>query len=319
MGNRLQEALRRNKERASGNFLPFYKFPSGKADIRLLPAAKGDDPDAWFIPIGLHYNVDEKRPIVCPFETDWLGDDCPVCNFVKELRAAGDNDEANDISVRRSYYARAIIRGEEDKGAQIVRLPSTLFDQIGEIVSDEEAFGDVLSPGPKGRDIRVVKSGTGLGTTYGANALPKNCSVLEDREAIKNLIAGLEPINTLITVPSFKDIEKILNDKMGLAPSGMGASVPDDDDDDEDYDAEEAITEEDEEYEEEETEEEDDDLDLDSDEDFEAEFGDDGDDDEDLPPIGTSVKAERASMKADLTKELKDKKHAVRGKTRGTK
>jgi hypothetical protein len=232
MGSKLAEALRKNRERSSKNFLPFFKFPEGKTDIRILPAAKGDDKDDWFLPVGFHYNVDEKRPIGCRYETNWEQERCPICDLVKEMRGDGLNDEANRISVRRQYLVRAIVRGEEDTGAQIVRLPSTLFQSIGEIVNDEEAFGEVLNPGSKGRYIRVFKTGKNLDTKYSAQALPKNEPALEKSrlDELKEILSGLTPISSLVEVPSFDEVEKVVENTIGYtASSGMGEMYEDDD------------------------------------------------------------------------------------------
>jgi len=227
--SKLSEALRKNRERSTKNFLPFYKFPKGKTDIRILPAAKGDDSDDWFVPVGMHYGVDEKRPINCHYETFWAEDPCPICEMVKELRSEGMNDDANRMSVRRQYLVRGIVRGEEDKGAQIIRLPSTLFQAIGEMIEDVAEYGNILSPGPKGRDIRVNKTGENLDTKYSAAPRLKPAMVLEDKAEAKELIAGLEPIAGLVSVPSFTEIEKVMNEKIGYTTT-MGDSFDDDED-----------------------------------------------------------------------------------------
>jgi len=235
--SKLSEALTKIRERSSGKFLPFFKFPSGKTIIRILPASPKDDAGDWFLPVGFHYNVDEKRPITCRYETQWAGDECPVCNMVRELRGDNMNDEANKIGLRRQFIVRAIIRGEEAKGAQMVRLPSTLFDAIGEIIKDEETFGDVLHPGPAGRDIIVVKSGQGLGTEYQANAHPKNVPALATPEEVKALISSFPPISSLVTIPTKEEVEGTLKAKFGYV-SAMG-SVYDEDEDEEAEDTEE--------------------------------------------------------------------------------
>ena len=233
MGSKLAEALRKNRERSTKNFLPFFKFPDGKTDIRILPAAKGDDPDNWFLPVGYHYNVDDRRPVTCPYETNWAQEDCPICEVVKEMRTSGMNDEANKISVRRRYLVRGIVRGEEDEGAQIIGLASTLFQAIGELINDEETFGNILSPGGKGRFIRVIKTGKNLDTKYSAQALPKTEPALESSrfDELKDILLGLTPIETLVVVPGSAELEKIAMSKIGFtAGGGMGDSFEEDED-----------------------------------------------------------------------------------------
>lgn len=228
--SKLAEALRKNRERSSGQFLPFFKFPSGKTVIRILPASVKDDDGDWFLPVGYHYNVEDKRPITCRYETQWAEDKCPICDMVRELRSDGMNDEAGKIALRRQFIVRAIVRGEEDKGAQMVRLPSTLFQAVGEIIRDEETFGDVLYPGPKGRDIIVVKTGQNLSTEYQANAHPKNVPALPTPEETKTLISAFPSIMELVDVPTFEDVNDILKSRFGYV-SAMGDVYEEDDDD----------------------------------------------------------------------------------------
>jgi hypothetical protein len=229
--SKLAEALRKNRERSSGQFLPFFKFPSGKTVIRILPASAKDDDGDWFLPVGFHYNVDDKRPITCRYETQWAEDNCPVCDMVRELRSDGMNDEAGRIALRRQFIVRAIVRGEEDKGAQMIRLPSTLFQAVGEIIRDEETFGDVLHPGPKGRDIIVVKTGANLQTEYQANAHPKNVPALPTPEETKALISAFPVIADLVTVPDEEEVAGVLKAKFGYV-SAMGDVYEEEDDDD---------------------------------------------------------------------------------------
>jgi hypothetical protein len=295
MGSKLAEALRKNRERSTKNFLPFYKFPEGKTDIRILPAAKGDDPDDWFMPVGFHYNVDDKRPLTCRFETNWEQEECPVCELVKEMRVDGLNDEANRINVRRQYLVRAIIRGEEDTGAQIVRLPSTLFQAIGELINDEETFGDILNPGSKGRYIRVFKTGKNLDTKYAAQAIPKNEPALEKSrlDELKDILASLSPIVELVDIPSFEEVEKVVQAKIGYtATSGMGESFEEEDDDDSataDVEIDDFFA--------------DDDEEDDSEDDPDAWMEDEDDDDDDLD---VSALAERDQAKAEVTGDLEE-------------
>ena len=229
--SKLAEALRKNRERASTQFISFFKFPVGKTVIRILPASAKDSEEDWFLPVGYHYNVEDKRPITCRYETRWAEDDCPVCDMIREFRSDGLNDEAGKIGLRRQFIVRAIVRGEEEKEAQMVRLPSTLFQAIGEIIRDEETFGDVLHPGPTGRDIIVVKTGQNLQTEYQANAHPKNIPALPTPAETKAMLGGFPSITELVEVPSLEEVQDTLKSKFGYV-SAMGDVYVEDDDDD---------------------------------------------------------------------------------------
>jgi len=232
--DRLSAELKR-AERATRQFLPFFKFPIGKTDLRILPAPKGEDEDGWFVPVGFHYNLNEKQPIICRAETNWAHEDCAVCAAVTELRAAGQNDEAQRIGVRRQYIVRAIVRGQEEKGIQMLRLPTTVWQSIGKIVLEKETFGDVLSMSPKGRDIRVIKTGTGLATQYEVQALPQTKPALPTPGEVKAVMEKLDPIANLVSMPTSKEVEMLVKAKLGFVVStpSVGAVATVDEADDE--------------------------------------------------------------------------------------
>jgi len=339
--SKLAEALRRTRERSQSNFLPLFKFPDGKCDIRILPAAKaaGDDAEDWFLPVGFHYNVEEKRPVFCPFETNWAEEDCPICEMVSELRSNGMNEEAQKVSVRRQFLVRAIIRGEEDKGPQAVRLPSTLFTAIGTIISDTEAFGNCLHP-TKGRDIRVTKTGTGLGTTYSAMPLPKQRKVLDSVDEIKEMFKELTTITDLVSVPDASELTKLIQDRLGYTADDFGDAADDADllSDDmlDDDDADVETTDDTEDFE---ISDDDDDVPFEEDDAEEttstvsSDDGDedddswmDDDDDEEIVDVSAKVKADREAAKkaseeatedlAEALDEPKKKTTKKRGKAR---
>lgn len=228
--DKLNKALK-GLERSQGSFLNFYKWPDGPTILRILPAAPGSDPEDWFFPLGQHFNVVEKNPIACPHETNWAEDDCPICEMVKELRQNGMEDDARKYGVRRGFIIRAIIRGQEDQGAQLVRCPSTLFQAIGEMVRDADEIGaSVLDVGPKGVDIRVVKSGTGLGTKYAAlPLLQKQRPALPDKKAFDAIVAEFTPFedSALFQPPSYAEIAKILKENLAWGVSSVGDSADD--------------------------------------------------------------------------------------------
>ena len=313
---KLENAVSRFRERSQkqGSYIPFYKFPSGRSDLRILPAATGEDKDEWFLSIGLHYGVTDKIPVYCPFEHENAQEPCALCDMVAQLRNQGMNDEAGKIAVRRRALVRAVVRGQEEKGVQLVNLPSTVFLAISEIVADEETFGPVLSPGPKGRDIRITKTGQNLDTEYTVQALPSQRSLLPTADATKELIQTLTPIAEIAEVPTSANVAQIVRDKFGYESFGENLEEPDDEQweqgtsDDPDTPEEDYV--------------EDEDLSDHQD----ADWGDDvpfGDAPEDntwlddpnevIPDLSALAAADQAKAKKSLTAEL-SKKHTVKTK-----
>jgi len=227
--SKLSKALKRvAANRNNSSFIKFFKIPSGKTRVRILPASATDDKDDWFVPVGQHYNVD-KYAVLCPSETNWAGEDCVICQASSGLRAKGETDKANEISMRRSFYVRVIVRNNsEATGVQFLRLPSTLFEAIGEIM-EEEDYGDVLSP-TEGRDIVIKKEGQGFDTKYTAMAKVATSPLAKSKGEIKEIIDSLESFPPMVTPPSEKELLELLLD------NGFAAEEDDYDEDYEDDD-----------------------------------------------------------------------------------
>lgn len=300
MGKKLDFMAHKLREKSNRNFLPFYKFPTGRTDLRIVPAPKGADEDDWFLVTGMHYNFNDKTPIYCPHEHNMQESPCAICDMVAEFRKEGMNDEAAKISVRRRVIIRAIIRGQEDKGVQIVNLPVTVFTAIYEILQDVETWDDVLSPGPKGRDIRIIKTGQNLNTEYQVQALPKTCPMLPTQGQVTEVMDSLTPILTLIPVPTSEEVAAIVQSKMGYVAFG----APEEEPVDEEWEASSDDT----------TEEVEDSV-------GEVPFGptdtawlEDGEEEEAIPDLTAVVKRDRAagSVKTNLAAEL-GKRHKVKG------
>jgi hypothetical protein len=308
-GKKMERGVREASSRQGGNkFLPLHKWQEGDTDIRLFPAAKGEDPDDWFVYVGNHYGL-AKFPVVCPNVTDWQEEDCPICQMVAEMRESGMNDDASKYAVRRQFIARAIIRGEEDKGVQQIRMPSSLFKMISQFLRDIETFGNPLDMSPHGKDIRINKTGQNIQTTYTAQVLPKELALASKEQAMEWYNA-LTPILSLVEIPSTDQINQILLTKFGYAPGmeGMGASAPvadssagwglDPSDTDVPFGGPEEVEDEDED-----TDDEDDDTPDDDDASWANDKDDDDEEDDEEVSVSAAVKKSRAT-KVTITDDM---------------
>lgn len=312
MGSKLDRALEKAQEakeaqnNANRDFLPFVKFPEGKTKIRIIPPNKKHDPDDWFVPVGLHYNVgDSTFPIVCPYETYWAENDCPICEAVRGLYADGDKDTASSISVRKRYYVRVLVRGKEEEGPHIWNLSQTAFNDLAELITSEEFK---LVDWVNAHDIIVNRTGTGpKNTRYTNTPLPKTSPVLSSKEAIKELHDSLEEIQTIVTVKSYDDLRKqfLGDDSFGSAGDDFDETFDDDDDkdvhheDDDDFGDVDATD--DEEDDDEDSIIDDGSLDDFMDDDFASEVFED-DPDEDIPSIKEEAKARMSKLSTKLKK-----------------
>ncbi len=224
--SKLNTTLKKNAERASRAGTRFFKFPPGKTIFRILPAAPGDDEENWFLYVGNHYGVDPERksPVICRAVTNYAEEECPVCDVVAEMRQSGQNDEAGKISVRRRYLIRALVRGQEDRGPQVMDLPITVFTQMGEAIQDEDTFGDILSL-KNGRDFIITKSGSGKDTTYVVNAHPKQTRIMRTQQDAMNVINTLTPIEDLVAIPELEEVAKLVHEDVEDEEEGFGAQT----------------------------------------------------------------------------------------------
>ena len=188
---------------AAGNIR--FRFKDEKTRLRVLPAANGDDEANFFLYVGLHYNVPgQRQPVVCPNVTEYREDSCPICEMVAKLRAEGKNEQANKLSVRRRYFFRALVRGEE--GVHMVDSPSTVFSAMIDILSEYEDAMDIKS----GYDFIVKKKGSGLDTSYTVIPAPKPSPLLKQKQAAMEIIDSLTPIHDTIVIPTTEDVANIL-------------------------------------------------------------------------------------------------------------
>jgi hypothetical protein len=220
---RLNKDLRRIQ--SSQNFgLTTFKLPKGETILRILPAAPGENEEDFYLYVGQHFNVDpSKRPLVCRKVTDGFEGECPICDFAEELAQEGREEEAKAIAVQAKYFIRAIIRGQEEKGAQIVPCPVTVFGGMAAVIGKPEVFGEVLDI-KEGLDFQIIKTGDGFkNTRYQVQAIPKPKPLLPNKAAAMDLIQSLKPIRTIAPIPSVEELKKALTGEDEKVESAFAA------------------------------------------------------------------------------------------------
>ncbi len=158
--NKAKETKQRLQEEAQRNQLPMWKIPEGESRVRILPpwSEAGDIAfeckSHWRIP-------PNDRMVNC---LTVINKECPICELVKELRSRGKAEMASKFGAKKSIYYNVIIRGEEEKGVQIMRSGIQLYENILSYLYDEE-YGDITDI-DEGSDITIERSGQGLDTSY---------------------------------------------------------------------------------------------------------------------------------------------------------
>ncbi len=142
-----------------------FKIPEGVNYIAILP--REDDPK-FFEEVWVHYNVGDGS-YLCP--SKMYGENCPVCNYRKELESAGE-----DFEVTKSYYPSRryimfIVDMKDEKslesGVQIIDAPKTILDEIADLTRDERS-GDIfdLSDPDEEKMLSFRRKGTDFKTKY---------------------------------------------------------------------------------------------------------------------------------------------------------
>jgi hypothetical protein len=162
----------------------FWSPPVGKSIIRILPEV--GDMEFFFQEVGKHnFPPDGKRSVYCPEFTSSGELECPVCDLVKDLRAATDTASkklASELNRRRSYWMNVVVRGQEDRGPQIYTPGVQVFTSIAMIIEDPD-YGMVTDV-HEGFDITIIRTGTGLDTEYQVNPRRNPTPLSEDEDEI---------------------------------------------------------------------------------------------------------------------------------------
>lgn len=257
----------------SGSGLKIFKFKGSEAKLRIMPPWVEDDEDdpklepykgQFWREVAQHWNIndDQKAPILCPKKTPYIdGDECPICDFVEELRSKYKNDPAalelaKDVRAKTAYLLTVIDRNDEkytakdvatwkkerpdkdvpfeagDAKLQVYAAPFTVFNFIINIFAQG---GDIVDL-DEGRDVFITRTGKGIKTKY---------TVVS---GFNNTPAGLEPGQELLDLTSMGyqasvgEMRKLLTDGIGgdyakslpSAAADSVASLPDSTDEEED-------------------------------------------------------------------------------------
>jgi len=221
-----QEAEER-LSRGGGARAQFWKPKNGTNTIRIMPPwtnpthdeslVLSDDlsfyADQFWREVAQHWGLseDQRGPIVCPDKTPGLSGDCPVCEFVAELRADKSNVQAielaKDIRAKTAYLYNVVDMKDPvytaadvaeytkerpdaecpfkpgDAKVQIYAAPLTVHDAILGMISANK------------QDVTRLDTGRGVVITRYPNKDPKKTrySVVPDFDARPFELSGALP------------------------------------------------------------------------------------------------------------------------------
>ncbi len=230
--------LAQELNRGSGRGARFWRPEDGDNTIRIMPEWTQDEPykGQFWREVAQHWGIseDQKGPIICPLVTPHLEGECPVCQFVDELRADKNNVAAQEASKGArakkcflvnivdcddpTYSAKDVAEYKKnkpefdvpfeagDQKIQVYACPKTLFDQILNIVMKNDLdIADLES----GHDLVITRVGKGLTTRY--SVTPKVKSSPSDVSGGVEL-PQLDQVGFLMT---FDEMTKLLTNGIG--------------------------------------------------------------------------------------------------------
>ena len=173
----------------------FYKPVAGRNMIRILPGV-GEMGYSFWMDVGKHYIPGARRPLTCRAFT--LDEPCPVCEFIKELYQAGDDESkalASKMGRRKQFWMNVIDRKAEDRGVLIYTPGPMVFGQINSIINDPD-YGDVYDI-EDGVDLIVTRTGEGIKTKYTVMGRRKSTPLHADPKVVDewlNAAMDLTPV-----------------------------------------------------------------------------------------------------------------------------
>ena len=220
------EAIRRKLGELSGkNNKQGWKPEEGKEyTVRLLAFPRNDGQP--FIDRHYYYGIGNSPGILAPFQ---FGKPDPI----KELRSklydegsAASKDLAKTVAPKMRTFAPVIVRGEEDKGVRIWSFGKMVYQDILNLMLDED-YGDITDP-LEGRDIRVSVSKL-PGKQFADTKISPRAKVeplSRDRDQAKKWLDSIPEVDTAANLKSYDEIEKLVNDWIngGSSNSDTGTS-----------------------------------------------------------------------------------------------
>lgn len=188
-----------------------WKPEEGKEyTIRLLafPNNEGQPfKDRWY-----YYNIGNNPGILAPFQ---FGKPDPI----KELRSKlyDDNSDssrelAKKLAPKMRTFAPVIVRGEEDKGVRIWSFGKMIYQDILNLMLDED-YGDITDP-LEGRDIRVTVTKM-PGKQFADTKVSPRAKVeplSRDSAQAKKWFDSIPNVDDATNLKSYDEIQKIVND-----------------------------------------------------------------------------------------------------------
>ena len=201
--NSARKVIEEKLNKSSGNFptFLFWKPKAGDNLIRIMPpwTSEGEFAGVFWREVSQHWGVseDQKGPILCPKRTPGIDEECPICDFIDELRGMKDDVAAQalakDLRGKAAYFlnivdlsdatytAKDVAEAKQakpdaepgfevgDLKVQVFAAGPTVFNQILANIAEN---GVDITSGETAKDVKIKKTGKGVqGTKYEVTVL----------------------------------------------------------------------------------------------------------------------------------------------------
>jgi len=178
--------------------------------VRLLSFPNNDGQP--FKELMFYYNIGNNAGLLAPYQ---FNKPDPIQELIGKLRDEGTKESyelAKKLYPKMRCYAPVVVRGEEDKGVRIWSFGKTLYQNLLNIMLDED-YGDITDP-EHGRDIKVSVTKP-PGKTYADTKVTPRASqtpLSKDAAQMKQWLSSIPRMEDYDEHTSPEEIEKRVND-----------------------------------------------------------------------------------------------------------
>ena len=222
-----REALKRKLDALSGNNrkrTQTWRPQEGEEhSVRLLSFPNNDGQpfkELWF-----YYNIGNNPGLLTPNQ---FGDPDPVQELINKLRDEASKESyelAKKLYPKMRSYAPVIVRGEEDKGVRLWSFGKTVYQNILNIMLDED-YGDITDP-TEGRDVKVICTkppGRKWATTE-VRPRGKATALSSETEEAQEWLSNIPDPSQMYECKSYDELSKIINDWLSEDDSDEDSEV----------------------------------------------------------------------------------------------
>ena len=203
----------------------FWKPEPGTQVVRIVPYKHNKDNP--FMELYFHYNLGGNKTYLSPAT---FGRPDPVEEFSNKLKSTGNKDEwvqGKRLEPKMRTFVPVVVRGREDEGVKFWGFGKTVYQELLGVIADPD-YGDITDA-MNGRDIGIERQTPAeAGNQYGKTTVrvkPNQSKLVEDSEALENLLNNQSNITELYTEPSYDDLKEALSNFLNPSDDSSQSST----------------------------------------------------------------------------------------------